>query len=128
MALQGQCTYTKEFPTGEYTTETIEVGENGETQEVQTPVMELRTEEFDYAYIIIKQITQYQIYDNSGKTVAAHIHFAAYESDENRDLDQEDYLFWDYVVLTDYDVEENIYVQCYDYVKTINGFENLIDV
>ena len=78
MALQGQCTYTKEFPTGEYTTETIEVGENGETQEVQTPVMELRTEEFDYAYIIIKQITQYQIYDNSGKNVYVQLQFFHY--------------------------------------------------
>tara|TARA_Y100000004_G_C8892728_1_gene402764 strand:+ start:519 stop:905 length:387 start_codon:yes stop_codon:yes gene_type:complete len=127
MALQGQCTYTKEYPTGEYKTETIEVGENGETQEVQTPIMEYRTEEYENAYVIVKQITQYQMYDNNGKTVAAHIHLAGYETAEHRDVDQEDFLFWDYVVLTNYNVEENIYSQCYDYLKTINGFENLVD-
>lgn len=126
MALQGPCTYTKMFPTGEYTTETVELGD-GTTEEREIPVMEERTEEYEELYIIIKQITQYQNYDQNGKHIAAHVQFAGYLTAEHRDLDQEDHVLWDYVVLTDYNVDENIYTQCYNHVKTINGFENLVD-
>ena len=126
MALQGTCTYTKDFPTGEYTTETVELGD-GTTEEMQTPIMEVRTEEYEEIYIIVKQITQYQNYDQNGKHLLCAIQIAGYLTAENRDLDQEGFLFWDNLVLTDYDVEQNIYVQCYNHIKTIRGFENLID-
>ena len=127
MALQGPCTYTKMFPTGEYTYETVELGD-GTTEEIEIPVMEERTEEYEELYIIVKQITQYQNYDQNGKHIAAHVQFAGYLTSEHRDLDQEDHVLWDYVVLTDYDINSNIYVQCYNHLKTITGFENLTDI
>jgi len=127
MALQGPCTYTKMFPTGEYNTETVELGD-GTTEEREIPIMEERTEEYEELYIIVKQITQYQNYDQNSKHIAAHVQFAGYLTADHRDLDQEDHVLWDYVVLTDYNVDENLFVQCYNHIKTINGFENLTNV
>tara|TARA_S200002703_G_scaffold143295_2_gene136253 strand:+ start:3771 stop:4154 length:384 start_codon:yes stop_codon:yes gene_type:complete len=126
MALQGPCTYTTEFETGEYTTQTVELGD-GTTEEMQIPVMEVRTEEYEDIYIIVKQITQYQNYDHNGKHFICAMHMAGYLTPEHRDLDVEDHVLFDVLVLTDYNHEENIFTQCYNHIKTVSGFENLVD-
>jgi hypothetical protein len=125
MALIGKCTYTYQRDSGETTKQEM-LDENGNTIEIDVPVPETVTEDFDDVYLIIKQISHFQLY-NDDKLQVVHFQIAAYLTKEHRNLDQEQWLFWDNIQLDGYDYNKNVFEQCYNQLKNTNGFENLIN-
>lgn len=126
MALEGSCIF-KEFSYSETETQDqVIVNSDGVEETVQVPVETVTETPYEYAYVVIKQVSLFQIYGVSGKKQICLAQIAGYNSSYERDEDQENYLFWTTIEIP-YNYDLNLYSQCYDYIKTVNGFENLTD-
>ena len=126
MALQGTCSITTKVETGNTTTTTI-TNPEGVVEEIEIAETEDQVTEYEDAYVIVKQIDFFQTYID-GKEQIVHYHVAGYLTPDHRNDDQEDFLFFTTFQLPDYDYNQNILSQCYDHLKTINGFENLVNI
>jgi len=128
MALIGNCSNTKYTQSEtETTTETI-TQPDGSSEEVEVPVIVATKTDYTDVYLTVKQVEIMHSIDASG-TKRVHIlyHIAAYTNAATRDADQEDFLFWENGQLPTYDHSKNLYEQLYDYVKTKEGYTNLIN-
>lgn len=113
MALIGNCTHT-----------TFSVNEEGETIGNDT--------DYTDVYLCITQISNFNNWHNDEegnptKDVIVHFQFAGYESEDARNADKEDYLFWDQIQLDNPDLTNSLYEQMYEQLKQRQGFTNLID-
>jgi hypothetical protein len=125
MALEGACTYTKVTDTGEKELQEITHPDGSVTND-EVPVLLNEIIEYDYVYLIVKQITFFQIYFEGQKTQVCNFQIAAYNSVEQRNDNQEDWLFFDSLEI-DFDYDLNVYEQIYNHIKTLEGYTNLIN-
>ena len=125
MALEGACTYTKVTDTGEKKLQEITHPDGSVTND-EVPVLLNEIIEYDYVYLIVKQITFFQIYFEGQKTQVCNFQIAAYNSVEQRNDNQEDWLFFDSLEI-DFDYDSNVYEQIYNHIKTLEGYTNLIN-
>jgi hypothetical protein len=125
MALEGACTYTKVTDTGEKELQEITHPDGSVTND-EVPVLLNEIIEYDYVYLIVKQITFFQIYFEGQKTQVCNFQIAAYNSVEQRNDNQEDWLFFDSLEI-DFDYDSNVYEQIYNHIKTLEGYTNLIN-
>lgn len=113
MALIGNCTFT-----------TYEVNDAGQTIGTDT--------DYTDVYLCITQISNFNNWygneeGNPTKDVIVHFQFAGYESENARNADKEDYLFWDQIQLDNPDLTTSLYEQMYEQLKQRQGLTNLID-
>jgi len=128
MALIGNCSNTKyNASETETTTETI-TQPDGSSEQVEVPVIVETKTDYTDVYLTVKQVEIIHFINSIGdKVVNVLYHIAAYTDAETRDADQEDYLFWESGQLPTYDHSKNLYEQLYDYIKTKDGYTNLIN-
>lgn len=137
MALKGDITWT----TVEYSeTETQdliitypdEMNENdpqydkrGTTETVQVPKEIYISNSYTDVYLYVKSIQMHTFVNDGKKTEQVHYHFAAYESEESRNADNENFLFFSGAQLVNYDTNANLWSQCYDQLKLRDDIKDL---
>jgi hypothetical protein len=136
MALIGNCTHTKYELNGEKEYVVVEQPDGTMKEELQDVPTATETE-YNNVYVIIKQVEFFQTYkdqkaadeedSNFVKTQAVLYQIAGYESKEERDKNQENWLFWDGLQLEDYDYSKNLLEQCYNEFNNKEGYTNLIN-
>ena len=140
MALQGDITWTK---IGYSETETVDqiitypenMDENhpdydkaGTSETIQVPKQIMTSATYDYVYLWVKQIDIIYNFVGEHKNEGIHYHIAAYNSKEERNENQENFVF-DYLrELPNANKEENLWKQCYDDLKKDETFSNLTDI
>jgi hypothetical protein len=127
MALQGNCTHSVLNDTGQ-TEEVTRIHDDGSVETFNTPVLETISTNYENVYVQVKQVEFFQRYNSDGKKQIVLFHVAGYESKEVRDANIEDFLFFYNLELEDYDYNSNLLTQCYNLIKTTEGFENLTDI
>jgi len=143
MALIGNCITVSRTDTGEKEQQEVQLPD-GTMEIIDVPVLEEVTKEHTNCYVVVKQIEMINFwcsdcgkeFDSEGnitkenfaaKNSAIHFHVGVYKDKETRDADQEDFVHWEALNLNDVDLNKNIYSQCYDQIKTYEGYKNLIN-
>lgn len=137
MALTGNCSTTICTYSDTETEEvTITYGAHegdlaGTTEVVTLPVRDCNTTNHSNIYLCIRSINNYNSWLISGsetiKEKEFQVDFAIYTDQNTRDANADDFLWQDVMVLTDIDMDENLYSQAYTKIKSMVGFTNLID-
>ncbi len=139
MALEGRITWTDIQTSIEETEDLVitypeDMNENdthyekrGTTETIQVPKRTMTTTTYDYVYLWVKQIDVVYNFVGEEKNEGIHYHIAAYNSKDERDADQENFLFHYVRELQFANKDQNIWQQCYDDLKKEETFDNLID-
>jgi hypothetical protein len=128
MALKGKCTYIETSLSETETVEETYTTPDGESHTVEVAKTIVKTTDFDYAYISIKEIfiiDNYGIDDNGNIIKRSILTFqvAGYLDKETKYLDQENWLFWQSgFQVYDFDVNLNPYQIAYNHLKENEGF------
>tara|TARA_R110001606_G_C15184498_1_gene629759 strand:- start:48 stop:434 length:387 start_codon:yes stop_codon:yes gene_type:complete len=127
MALTGNCfTIRYSNHATETTTETVEHSD-GTIIEVQTPVQIEEIETYSDVYLVVTQIENFNYWSSEGSTKSFLCFYAAYESQEARDNDIDDYLFRENLNISNVNLSDGLYPQVYNLLKQFKGLTDLID-
>jgi len=140
MALEGRITWTNIYYSDDELVDQVvtypeEMDENdinyhkaGTTETIQEPKQIMTSATYDYVYLWVKQIDVIYNFVGEHKNEGIHYHIAAYNSKEERNADQENFLFHHVRELQPVDKDQNLWQQCYDDLKKEETFENLTDI
>lgn len=140
MALEGNITWTKVETSLDETEdmvitypEEMDVNDSnyskaGTSETIQVPKQILTTNTYDYVYLWVKQIDVIYNFVGEDKNEGIHYHIAAYNSKEERDENQENFLFHYVRELQSVNKDQNLWQQCYDDLKKDETFVYLTDV
>ena len=128
MALQGDITWTFYEVDENETEELILTHPDGSTEVIENPVTKMRTQQFTDVYIYIRSIQVHTMTVDNVKTEHVHFHISGYESKEARDADNDNFLFFENNTLLEYNHNENLWVQCYNFLKQRENFTDLTDI
>ena len=106
-----------------------DIDKAGTTEEVEVPVVETLETIFENAYVVVHSINSWKHIQGEETKPLFNITYRVYETKENRTNDYENYILQDYIVgqEVNYSIEKNEVEQAYDFVKTVQGFEELIN-
>jgi|TARA_B100001094_G_scaffold269255_1_gene273359 hypothetical protein len=140
MALQGDITWTTvKYSSTEFEDQVItypdEMNENdpnydkaGTSETVQVEKQIITIKDYDDVYLWVKQIDVIYNYNGENKNEGIHYHIAAYNSKEERNEDQENFLFHYVRELHNVNKDANLWQQCYNDLKSDETFSNLTDI
>lgn len=129
MALTGSCIYIEQSPSITEFQE-IQLEHTDGTIETETvPVINETTSSYNGVYVIVDNIEVFQNYSGSNKEQIVIYNIKGYTNENTRKSNINDTIFTvnEQLELNSYNYDTNIYSQCYDHIKTVNGFENLIN-
>lgn len=143
MALSGNFTRVTYLPSSE--TSSVNITYPAELPESDPNYDKRGTTELTTGYATVKSTTDYSnIYlavrsivvnatdvntdpDTMGKLIKYETNYRVYESEATRRADQNDYLFQDFTHDITYNASQDLFDQAYTHLKSLEGFENLID-
>jgi|SaaInl5LU_22_DNA_1037371.scaffolds.fasta_scaffold30840_2 hypothetical protein len=127
MALVGNCyniTYS-DHPTE--TKEMIRVLPDGTEIKETVPVEVENIETYENIYLVITQVENFNYWLGNEKEKSIFIFYKAFKSEEDRNLNQDNFLFEKTMSFGDIDLNKPLYSQIYAKIKQQKGFETLVD-
>jgi len=99
----------------------------GTSETIQVEKQIITIKDYEDVYLWVKQIDVIYNYNEYQKNEGVHYHIAAYNSKEERNENQENFLFHYVRELHNVDKDLNLWQQCYDDLKSDETFVNLKD-
>jgi len=101
----------------------------GTTEEIESPIYDTVSTEYDNAYITVHSINSWKFQARGKNETLFNITYRVYESKSDRENDINSHLYQDFVSsqTLDFTSNKNDTEQAYDILKTVGGFEELIN-
>ncbi len=127
MALKGDLTWLHKEASETETEEITLTHPDGSQEVFNNPVTIMRLEEFTDIYVYIRSIQVHTMTIDGEKVEHLAFHVGGYQSKEDRDADNDNFLFFENHSLLEYDRDANIWQTCYNALKTHETYKDLID-
>ena len=101
----------------------------GQTVDEEIPLISEEITLHNNVYVHIHSVNFWKIYDLEGKQDLVNINYKVFESKQAREENPHEFILEDHLIgqKLDFNVDTNQMEKCYEYVKNIRGFEELVN-
>ena len=101
----------------------------GMTVNEEIPLINETETLYENVYVHIHSVNFWKIYDSEGKQDLVNINYKVFESKQAREENPHEFILEDHLIgqKLDFNIDTNQMQKCYEYVKNIRGFEELIN-